>query len=253
MFKFAFLFGVLMMRNFFSFAQDTTLSEFLSRKQGCVQISYYNSKYGHLKPRSFYIPAVAIGYGVLAQQNNRFNQLDRDIKNSVVPSDRTRKLHFDNYLQFAPGAIALGLTAAGVKGNQQLFDAAFTYALTNVIFNATVIPVKHYVHRLRPDSSSLTSFPSGHTTAAFANAEFMRMQYGKKYPWLAVAGYAMAGTTGFLRMYNNKHWFSDVLAGAAIGFCSARLAGWMYTHVKSSLCSPQHKIKGKITSITPEF
>ncbi len=251
--KYHLLLLFILLFSFYTKAQDSALSALLTKKQGCVQIPYYVSTYGKLKPSTFYMPALAIGYGVMAQQKNRLNQFDRDIKNAVVPHDRTRKLPIDNYLQFAPGVITLGMTAAGVKGNQNLRDAAITYALTNIILNAAVVPVKHYAHRLRPDSSAYTSFPSGHTTEAFANAEFMRMQYGKKYPWLAVAGYAMAGTTGFLRMYNNKHWLSDVVAGAAIGFCSARLAGWAYTRLQPKLFPCKERSQGKITSITPAF
>lgn len=252
-YKYLLLFSIFLMHHIWVEAQDTSLSSILQSKQGCVQLSYYKARYGKLRPRDFYLPAIAIGYGILAQQNNIFHQFDLDTRNGVVPVDRSKTTHIDNYLQFAPGIITLGLTATGVKGNQNLRDAAITYAITNIILNATVIPVKHYAHRQRPDSSDFSSFPSGHTTEAFANAEFMRMQYGKKYPLLAIAGYLMAGTTGYLRMYNNKHWFSDVVAGAAIGFCSARLAGWVYTRLQPKIFPPNHKTKGKITSLTPVF
>jgi membrane-associated phospholipid phosphatase len=59
--------------------------------------------------------------------------------------------------------------------------------------------------------------------------------FGKKYPAIAIGGYALATATGALRMANNKHWASDVAMGAAIGIASAELAYWAYPKLKKSL------------------
>jgi membrane-associated phospholipid phosphatase len=56
----------------------------------------------------------------------------------------------------------------------------------------------------------------------------MHQEFKDSKPWLPVAGYVMACATGYLRMYNNKHWISDVLAGAGIGIGSTRLAYLIY-------------------------
>jgi membrane-associated phospholipid phosphatase len=61
----------------------------------------------------------------------------------------------------------------------------------------------------------------------------MRMEFQETQPWLGVAGYAMAVTTGYLRMYNNKHWISDVIAGAGIGIASTRLSYLIYDNLSS--------------------
>jgi membrane-associated phospholipid phosphatase len=53
--------------------------------------------------------------------------------------------------------------------------------------------------------------------------------------WYGIAGYAMAFSTGYLRMYNNKHWLSDVIAGAGIGIASTKLAYWLYPKIESKL------------------
>ena len=47
-------------------------------------------------------------------------------------------------------------------------------------------------------------------------------------PWIGVAGYAMATSTGLLRMYNNRHWITDVVAGAGIGIASTTLSYLTY-------------------------
>src|SRR5258706_14791076 len=60
-----------------------------------------------------------------------------------------------------------------------------------------------------------SSFPSGHTTVAFAAATVFTEQYPT---WLvAIPAYGTAGAIGFSRMVANKHWASDVLAEAALG------------------------------------
>ena len=45
----------------------------------------------------------------------------------------------------------------------------------------------------------------------------------------------MATTTAYLRMQNNKHWLSDVVAGAGIGIASTKLAYWLYPKLQRKL------------------
>ncbi len=54
-------------------------------------------------------------------------------------------------------------------------------------------------------------------------------------PWYGVAGYSIAGATGALRMMNNKHWFSDVLAGAGVGILSTKLTYFVYPFIKNKI------------------
>ena len=55
-------------------------------------------------------------------------------------------------------------------------------------------------------------------------AELVRAEYGNRLGFFAYAG---ALTVGVLRMYNNRHWFNDVLGGAAFGFAATRIALWL--------------------------
>lgn len=59
-------------------------------------------------------------------------------------------------------------------------------------------------------------------------AELLRREYWDVSPWIGVAGYAVAAGTGFFRMYNNRHWLTDVIAGAGIGILSVQAAYWLY-------------------------
>jgi len=90
-----------------------------------------------------------------------------------------------------------------------------------IIVNVT----KYLVGRSRPTDgkgaynfqpfSSHDSFMSGHTTEAFTLASVITEHYSA--PWIKVTAYALAGTVGYARLNNNRHWASDVLVGAVVG------------------------------------
>lgn len=69
------------------------------------------------------------------------------------------------------------------------------------------------------------SFPSGHTTIAFATATTLTLQYRRWY--IALPAYLWAGAVGYSRMYAGEHYPSDVLAGAVVGAGSAFLSHWI--------------------------
>ncbi|HUQ67043.1 MAG TPA: phosphatase PAP2 family protein [Flavitalea sp.] len=66
-----------------------------------------------------------------------------------------------------------------------------------------------------------SSFPSGHTTGAFAAATVFAMEYRDR-PLVKIIAYGTASLIGLSRITENKHWVSDVLAGAALGLLSGR-------------------------------
>jgi hypothetical protein len=74
--------------------------------------------------------------------------------------------------------------------------------------------LKNVIYEQRPNGGGTSSFPSGHTTSAFAFASFV----ASEHPWYAgVPAYILASYVGFCRMQDNKHYLQDVLAGATIG------------------------------------
>ena len=60
------------------------------------------------------------------------------------------------------------------------------------------------------------SFPSGHTATAFAVSTVLARKIDNVYATIGL--YSLAGLTAYQRIYNNKHWFSDVFVGAALGY-----------------------------------
>jgi len=84
------------------------------------------------------------------------------------------------------------------------------------------------------------SMPSGHTIAAFAAAAAVTSETSRWWPhsvWLiAPAMYGGATVAGVSRMYNNKHWASDVITGAAIGtMAGVMVVRWNRTHAGNRL------------------
>ena len=199
--------------------------------------------------KSFMIPAVMVGYGYASMHNTQLNKLNLETKEEIYSEHTHSKVSIDNYLQFAPVVAVYGLNAIGIKGKNNFRDRTIIWGMSQLIMSAIVFPVKKYSAETRPDNSNNLSFPSGHTANAFANAEFMRLEYKDVSPWYGVAGYAMAAATGYLRMYNNKHWLGDVVAGAGIGIMSTNLAYWIYPSIKRKL----FKDKDVHTVIMPTY
>jgi len=137
-----------------------------------------------------------------------------------------------NSTQMIGTMIPLSVLAAGLVTNDKttikngLYMAESVAAATFVTYG-----MKYSFHRDRPfktnpdiiaagDGNS-PSFPSGHTSVAFAAATSLTLAYRKWY--IAVPAFAWAGSVGYSRMYLGVHYPTDVLAGAAIGAGSAWL------------------------------
>lgn len=166
------------------------------------------------------LPTVSLGILQSLQ-----NEDIRSLRNGYIPRFRH---HFDDYLQFAPMALQLGMSFGGVKGaSSSPLQVLTADALSSVTMLALTSAIKYTARVQRPDGSSRNSFPSGHTAMAFASAEVLNIEYGVRYPWLPYLSYTVAGVTGVGRMMNNRHWLGDVVAGAGLGVFSAHLGYWL--------------------------
>lgn len=141
------------------------------------------------------------------------------------------KTTVDNYLQYAPIVAAYGLYTCGAKGENGLLDRTILAAMSYAIFTVLNNGMKYAFGEQRPDSNARNSFPSGHTGTAVTGAEYLRREYWSTSPWIGFAGYAVALTTAYLRIHNNRHWINDVVGGAAIGYLSTTLAYWLYPKI----------------------
>lgn len=182
--------------------------------------------------KSMILPTAMITYGLLSLNSDGLKNIDTDLQRKIWIENPHKQFHLDNYLVLSPGVAAFTLYAFGVHGKNNLRDKAMIYLMSSIFTNGIVYSTKKITNRLRPDEKHKNSFPSGHSAQAFASAEFLRMEYKNVSAWYGIAGYTTAVATAYLRMYNNKHWFSDVVAGAGVGIISTKLAYWLYPKIQ---------------------
>lgn len=189
----------------------------------------------YLEWRRLILPSVLLSYGISSICNPKLTKLNTDVKGKICGYNPFHRTHIDDYIQYASGIAVLGLNAAGIKGKSSIKDLSLTCLLSNAILTTVVCASKNLVHQERPDKSAYNSFPSGHTAAAFAGAELLYQEYRDRSVWYGVAGYTCATAAGYFRMYNNRHSLADVMAGAAVGIVSTKLAYFTYGKLKAGI------------------
>ncbi len=144
--------------------------------------------------------------------------------------------HFGNFLEFANhlGGPEMNLPVAGLfafsltTNDQKFQDAAFTSLQSMIYAGLLSYGVKYTIGRFRPYEQSgphefapfsgRSSFPSGHTTTAFAILTPWVLYY--PHP-VTYSLFALGTGTAIARVVREKHWATDVLAGGALGFFTA--------------------------------
>jgi membrane-associated phospholipid phosphatase len=178
-------------------------------------------------------------YGFIALENHTLRDFNYSTKAELQEDNPHFSTTIDNYLQWSPAIAVYALNALGAKGEHNFVDRSLIYGTSTLIMATTVRVLKKATHSQRPDGSNYESFPSGHTATAFAAAEFMRLEYQHSQPLLSMTGYIAAAATGALRMYNNRHWFSDIAGGAGLGILSTQAAYALYPLMKRYLFHPR--------------
>lgn len=175
------------------------------------------------KPTQLILPGALLAAGIVGTYT--LDGFKNSVRDHISGYKTGRKFKADDYIQYLPatGYVGLGFIP-GIKTRnnfkQRLMAGVTAYAVMAVAVNAMKYSFKHP----RPDSGTRNSFPSGHSATAFTGAELIRIEYGN---YIGCAGYAVALTVGVLRIYNDRHWVTDVLGGAAIGILSARVGYWL--------------------------
>ena len=109
-----------------------------------------------------------------------------------------------------------GMFTGGRLSQNQRFRAMTYDMLDAALVNAAYTEVfKRTVRRERPDGLDNKSFPSGHTSNAFTLATVAERHYGWK---VGLPAYAVAALVGASRLQQNRHYLSDVVAGATLGY-----------------------------------
>jgi membrane-associated phospholipid phosphatase len=116
---------------------------------------------------------------------------------------------------FVAGMFTAGRFAGGLRFRAMTYDM-LDAAIVNFTWTELI---KVSVGRERPNGQDNKSFPSGHTSNAFAMATVAQRHYGWK---IGIPAYGLAGLMGISRIHEDKHWLSDVVAGATLGYIAGR-------------------------------
>ena len=180
------------------------------------------------------LPAAMITYGLVSLGDNGIRKIDHNVKNSLEQNNRFWHIQADNYIQYSPAVTAYTLKFCKMESTHNFVDMTILYGLSNLLAGGIAQGTKITVKRERPGSTSDRSFPSGHTQTAFVAAEFLHQEYKDQSVWISIGGYGAATFVGIARIYNNKHWVSDVVAGAGIGILSTKAVYWVYPYLQKA-------------------
>ena len=151
---------------------------------------------------------------------------------------------FLNQVNFGLSILGLGKTnwiscgatfaASYLTTDKKLQKTAVLWAGSLIVSDFFTTKLKYTTQRYRPDTGDPyntfdwangpglnNSFPSAHTSNSFATATVFATMYKNK-KWVPPLAYGIATLIGLSRVYANAHWMSDVMAGAAVGFLSAK-------------------------------
>tara|TARA_B110000003_G_scaffold259956_1_gene280390 strand:- start:775 stop:1527 length:753 start_codon:yes stop_codon:yes gene_type:complete len=181
------------------------------------------NKYVELRYQSVIIPVALISYGIIGNYNKKIQEINFATKEEINKYIKS-STSLDNHSQYIALLSPYVLNVIGINGKNNFKDKTLTLATAYSIMGISVNILKKRTSINRPDNSSATSFPSGHTATAFMGAEFLYQEYKNQSIWYGISGYIIATFTGILRISNNKHWFNDVVAGTGLGILSTKSA-----------------------------
>ncbi len=123
------------------------------------------------------------------------------------------------------GLIVIGVTSWSYTGDSRLKDAALVSLESEIFSLVSVFVVKEIAGRATPSQGKGTthfspfggddSFPSGHAAVSFATAAVFADRFDQPIPAIA---YGLATAVALSRVYNDKHFLSDVAAGSVLGW-----------------------------------
>ncbi len=150
-------------------------------------------------------------------------------------NSNTGTIGFSRFISNTTTGVAIGVpvimgVVALIEQDDDLLKSALYVGVSIGVDGVLTYGLKKIVHRPRPyvtypneiipySTETSLSFPSGHTSLAFATATSLSLKYPKWY--VIVPTYVWACSVGYSRMNLGMHYPSDVLAGAVLGAGSA--------------------------------
>ncbi len=161
---------------------------------------------------------------------------DYSVKQFFIHNQTATSTHITNQIEpwgnaYAPYLVGAAYLTGVVLHDRKLESGSLMAAKSLLISTALYTAIKSVVRRGRPtyfdDNLNFkppfssdkyhTSFPSGHSNTVITVATAIAELYGREHPWVPWVAYSVAGFTGATRLYQNRHWSSDVLVGMALG------------------------------------
>jgi membrane-associated phospholipid phosphatase len=184
--------------------------------------------------RTFAVIAGVTGGLFLADETIR-DWVQDDLRNGTTNKMADLARPFGSNAVVAVGSLALA-GAGAIMDNRHTEETGLLSLQGLLLSNVTLEGLKLLTHRHRPDESpndahqwdgpglhsGYKSFASGHSAKAFMLASVIASQYPDNKP-LQIASYGIAGLTALSRVNDDRHWASDVVAGAAIGYSIGKL------------------------------
>lgn len=192
------------------------------------------------------VPTILFTYGIVAIESDYLKLINTELRNELK-ENIDEKITIDDFTQYFPAASVYLLNNVGIAGKHNLKDRSIILATSYLLMTGSVTGLKSLTKIERPDGSANNSFPSGHTATAFSGAEFLWQEYKDVNIWYGISGYAVAAGTGFFRIYNGRHWLSDVAMGAGIGIMSTKIAYWTFPYVQKHFFKSRKDVGAIIT------
>lgn len=193
------------------------------------------------------IPTSLMAYGIIGIESDGLKLINSGIKEEVN-ENIDKKITIDDFSQYAPALSVYALNLGGIKGKNNLRDRSIILGTSYLLIGTSVNALKNITKIERPDHSGFNSFPSGHTATAFAGAEFLWQEYKDVSIWYGVSGYFVATGTGVFRIYNDKHWLTDVAMGAGIGILSTKIAYCLFPYIDNHIFKSKKNINSAMVA-----
>lgn len=198
---------------------------------------------------------------------SQLNALDRRVLDNHSSGWKTAS----NIIQYGTFALALGATAVDAANDDRPFDSwgkdAIVLTQTVLVTQLATNLLKYSMRRARPSQYVLEtditfveeqlSFPSGHTSSVAAAATAYTFAFAERHPdssmRYAVGGLGAALTilTGYARAQSGRHFYTDVIAGAALGVAIGYLVPWMHRVSPNAPRAPSADVNSR--SAAPMF
>ena len=159
-------------------------------------------------PKSLILPASLITVGAVGTAIDGMNDF-----HLFSRKDSVKQIHIDNYLEWGMLGWVFVCDLMGTEKHNWV-DQLCLVALAE---------------------GAPYSFPSGHTSNAFLGAHMAYKEFKDSSPILAYSGYAIAAFVAGSRLYNNRHWVADVVAGAGFGILSVELSYLIYFPIRNAI------------------